>query len=65
METYITLDDVPLMLTVEETAQLLRISRNTAYKYAKSGRIKSITICKQIRIPKSELLEMIAGQTAK
>lgn len=60
MNTYLSLDDVPLMLTVEELARLMRVSRNTAYKYVKDGSIKSVVVCKQIRIPKSELLQMFA-----
>ena len=62
MNTYISYDDVPLMLTVEELAQLMRVSRNTAYKYVKAGNIKSVVVCKQIRIPKSELLSMFADE---
>lgn len=62
MDTYISYNDVPLMLTVEELAHLMRVSRNTAYKYVKDGNIKSITVCKQLRIPKSELLPMFAAK---
>lgn len=60
METFLSYDDVPLMLTVEEMARLMRISRNTAYKYVRDGDIKSVLVCKQIRIPKNELLPMFA-----
>lgn len=62
MDTYISFDDVPLMLTVPELARLLRVSRNTAYKYVKDGNIKSVVVCRQIRIPKSELLPMFAAK---
>ena len=58
MDTYISFDDVPLMLTVEELARLMRVSRNTAYKYVRNGNIKSVEVCKQIRIPKSELISL-------
>lgn len=60
METFLSYNDVPLMLTVEEMARLMRISRNTAYKYVRDGDIKSVLVCKQIRIPKNELLPMFA-----
>ncbi len=62
MNTYLSFDDVPLMLTVEELARLMRVSRNTAYKYVKDGSIKSVVVCKQIRIPKSALLQMFADK---
>ena len=50
-----SLDDLPLFLTVEQTAAVLGIGRNTIYDMVRSGRIKSVRLGRQIRIPKSAL----------
>lgn len=47
--------DLPLMLTVEETAQVLRIGRNGAYEAIASGTIPSIKIGSRIRVPRKAL----------
>ena len=53
--TVTSLDDLPLFLTVEQTAAVLGIGRNTIYDMVRSGRIKSVRLGRQIRIPKSAL----------
>ncbi|MBR3560563.1 MAG: helix-turn-helix domain-containing protein [Oscillospiraceae bacterium] len=53
--TVTSLDDLPLFLTVEQTAAVLSIGRNTTYDMVRSGRIESIRLGRQIRIPKSAL----------
>lgn len=50
-------DDLPEMVTVEEMAAYLRISRNVAYDLVKSGALRSIKYGRLIRIPKQALLE--------
>ena len=50
-----SLDDLPLFLTVEQTAAVLGIGRNTIYDMVRSGRIKSVRLGRKIRIPKSAL----------
>ena len=53
--TVTSLDDLPLFLTVEQTAAVLGIGRNTTYDMVRSGRIKSVRLGRKIRIPKSAL----------
>lgn len=53
--TITNLDDVPLVISVPELAQILRISRNTAYEIVRSGQIQSVRTGIQIRIPKNAL----------
>ena len=57
-EPYLSYDDVPLMLTVDELGKLLRVSRNTAYMLVKEGHVRSVQIGRQIRIPKDGLRHM-------
>lgn len=42
-------------LTIEEVAELLRVHRNTAYRYVRSGAIPSIRIGVQWRVKESDL----------
>jgi excisionase family DNA binding protein len=50
-------DDLLDLVTVEEMATFLRISRGTAYELVKSGAIRSARFGRHIRIPKQALLE--------
>lgn len=58
-EPVTTLADLPLMLTVEETARVLRIGRNRAYEAVSQGSIPSIRIGRKIRVPRKALAECI------
>lgn len=49
--------DVPLMLTVDETARLLNISAVTIRRKCVSGSIKAAKICDSWRIDRDALLE--------
>lgn len=46
----------PLLLTVKEAAALMRIGRDTTYPLVAEGRIPSVKLGKQIRIPRAALL---------
>ena len=48
---YVSYDDIPLIMTVEDLMPILLIGRNTAYELVRSGEIKSIRVGRQIRIP--------------
>jgi excisionase family DNA binding protein len=54
-------DDLPLVLTVEEAAKALRISRGAAYEGVRCGEIPAVHIGRCIRIPRSRLLALIDG----
>ena len=56
---YRSFDDLPLTLRVEELMPILGIGRNTAYELIRSGRIRSVRIGRQIRIPREALLEFL------
>ncbi len=56
---------LPLLLTVEEAADLLRISRSHIYEYILSGRIRSVKLGWSRRIPPSALDEFITELTAE
>jgi excisionase family DNA binding protein len=51
----VTLEELPLLLTVEEAARVMRVSRNGAYNAVAEGVIPSIRIGRTIRIPRDAL----------
>ena len=56
---YRSLDDLPVTLRVEELMPILGIGRNTAYALVRSGRLRSIHVGRQVRIPKNALIEFL------
>lgn len=62
--TYRSLEDLPLVLTVEELMPVLGIGRNTAYELVRSGQIRSIRVGTKYRIPRDALAEFISGPAA-
>ncbi|MBE6913818.1 MAG: helix-turn-helix domain-containing protein [Ruminococcaceae bacterium] len=56
-------EDLPLALTVEDVAKILGIGRNSAYSLIHSGAIRFVRIGRQLRIPKSAILEYLGIPT--
>jgi len=56
---YVSYDDIPLIMTVEDLMPILLIGRNTAYELVRSGEIKSIRVGRQIRIPRDALIKFL------
>lgn len=50
-----------LTLTVDETAKLLRISRNTAYMLANEGKLPVVRLGRRLLVPKKRLDDLLAG----
>ena len=59
---YRSLDDLPVTLRVEELMPILGIGRNTVYALVRSGRLRSIRVGRQVRIPKNALIEFLGGR---
>jgi len=51
----------PLVLTVEQAARLLGISRGLAYEGVRRGDIVSLRIGRRILIPRARLLELVGA----
>lgn len=56
---YHSLDDLPMTLRAEELMPILGVGRNTAYELVRSGRLRSIRVGRQVRIPKNALIEFL------
>ena len=51
--------DQDLILTVEEAAGMLRISRGLAYEMVRTGRLPSIRLGRRLLVPRSALERML------
>ncbi len=49
----------PAVLTAEEVAAILRISRWQTYELAKSGRLPSLRLGRSLRFPRRGVLELL------
>ena len=58
---YHSFDELPLTLRVEDLMPILDIGRNTAYELVRGGKIRSIRIGRQLRIPKDALVEYLSS----
>ena len=54
--------DLPDVLTVDEAARLLRISRGLAFEAARRGDIPTIRIGRRILVPTALLLVKLRGE---
>ena len=57
---YHSFEELPLTLRVEDLMSILGIGRNTAYELVCSGKIRSIRIGRQLRIPKDAIQDYLA-----
>jgi len=51
-------DDLPLFLTVEETAKILRKGRSATYAAIERGQIPSVKVGRTLRVPRDALLAL-------
>jgi excisionase family DNA binding protein len=60
------LAEAPAFLRVSEVAELLRISRSSAYEYIVDGRLPAVRFSsRQIRVPRSALLRLAGEQVVR
>jgi len=50
------------VLTVEEAAVILRLSRGTAYEAVRRGDIPVVKIGRRLLVPRARLMAMLAGK---
>ena len=62
---YQNLEQIPLVLSVEEVADILQIGKNTAYNLIRSNQIKSMRIGHQIRISKSAMIQFLGDDNPR
>ena len=52
---------LPATLTVPEVSEFLRIGRNSTYQLIRCGKIRSLKIGRQLRVPRQAILDYLAG----
>lgn len=57
----ISLDTLPLTLTVAEAGEVLRIGRSSMYALVRCGRLRSIRVGKMIRVPRDAIVEFLSA----
>ena len=55
-------DDLPLMLTVDETCPVLGLGRGTVYGLIREGVIPSVKLGRSVRVPRAALERMLDGE---
>ena len=58
---YTSIDQLPLVLTVDQLAAVLGIGINSAYQLVRSGQVGSIRIGRQYKITKNALETYLAA----
>ena len=54
-----TSDELPLVLTVEEAARVLRISRGAAYEAVRTGELPAVRIGRTLRVPRHRIADLL------
>lgn len=52
-----SLEELPMVLTVPEVGVALRIGLNSSYQLIRAGKIRSLKIGRQLRVPREALIE--------
>lgn len=56
-----SLADLPLVLSAEETADVLRVSKWQIYEAVKRGEIRAVRLGRCLRIPREEIARLLGG----
>jgi excisionase family DNA binding protein len=56
------IDDLPDVLTVDETAKFLRISRGLAFAGVRRGDIPAVRVGRRLLVPRNRLLTWLDGR---
>ncbi len=57
----ISLETLPLMLTISEAGEVLRIGRSSMYALVRCGRLRSVRVGKVIRVPRDAIMEFLSA----
>jgi excisionase family DNA binding protein len=59
------LTSLPILLTPDETFGVLRVGRTKGYELLRAGKIPSIRLGRQFRVPRDALLEFMRGDASQ
>ena len=58
------MDRVTVTVTVAEAAEMLGISRSSAYKCVRTGELRALRLGRRLVVPRAALEELLAGPSA-
>lgn len=58
------MDRVTVTVTVAEAAEMLGISRSSAYKCVRTGELRALRLGRRLVVPRAALEELLAGPPA-
>ena len=58
---YQNFDQLPLVLSIRHVSQALRLGRDATYNLVRAGKIRSIRVGHQYRVPKAALMEYLSA----
>lgn len=58
------IDDLPDVLTIDETARFLRISRGLAFAAARRGDLPAVRIGRRLLVPRQRLLAWLGAESS-
>lgn len=56
-----SLADLPLVLSAEETADVLRVSKWQVYESIKRGELRAVRLGRCLRVPREEIARLLGG----
>ena len=65
MSEYYSEEQLPIMMTPQEVAAFLRVSKNTAYSFINSGLIPIVRVGRQIRIHRDDVIQYVSSHSVK
>ncbi|MDU3680801.1 MAG: helix-turn-helix domain-containing protein [Flavonifractor plautii] len=54
-------DDLPLVMTIEDVAEILQVSKSTTYQLARSEQLRSIHVGQRLRILRTDFVAYLTG----
>ncbi len=58
---YQNFDQLPLVLSIRQVSQALSLGRDATYNLVRAGKIRSIRVGHQYRVPKAALMEYLSA----
>lgn len=58
---YQNFDQLPLVLSIRQVSQALSLGRDATYHLVRAGKIRSIRVGHQYRVPKAALMEYLSA----
>lgn len=58
-------NEIPAVLTPQDVAAILVVGINTAYRLLRSGKIQSVRVGRQYRVPRNALMQFLGDENKK